>query len=575
MAEKDNEREQRFAEALAELNALREAQAQAEQENALSACRSILAYNLKESNLPIPTQALIAEEFPGLFNESALIDRIEKHRKNLYRVVESVGGLRESNGSIPTSMQIAGDSRISMGRHGIDWFRAEIDRAFGYNPKIDTNLRESDADTYRQLPKSPSILRPLQMWHDDADFNCLSGFSGPNALLREATSQSAGLSVILQNSMTKSLMQQFMMQPALWREIADTEPIANYLTQQRIVLGGLGRLPVVVEAGTGTTYLQLGIPSSDQMTYQISNYGGLISVTRQAILNDNLQVIQQYPKQAAKAAVMSLNDLVFGTGIGAYGNGATPGTPNTALSYDGLTLFNANHNNADTAALAYDSLVAALNRLSEQREFGNVGYLAADITAGANTFTVTTTEFATALASGSKDTLLMGGYQPQVASVNVGTLTVTINGTFPNPISSNGGTLRIEQLANPIAFQKALLLVPTQLRHIAFQLLASTLQPDSTTNAASFLAPFYANKELLPLAVHSMYLMGNLKNWYILADKPVLVGFLGGREDPQLLLQDNPLVGNVFAGDLLSWKCFHEYGATVKGHLMSQGSIVS
>jgi hypothetical protein len=460
-----------------------------------------------------------------------------------------------------------------MGRHGIDWFKAEIDRAFGYDPKLDPSLKESEQDTYSNLPRNASFLRPMQMWHDDPDFNCISGYCGPNALMREATSSSAGLSVVLQNSMTKALLQQFMMQPALWREVAESEPVANYLTQQRIVLGGLGRLPSVAESGTGTSYLSLGIPSSDQMTYGIGNYGGLIQVTRQAILNDNLQVIQQYPQQAAESAIMSLNILIFGTLIGAYGTGATSGTINTATSYDGLTIYNANHNNYGTTALGYDSLITLLNQLSNQRKFGNVGYLASDITSGDSTFAVTTSEFATALGSGAKDTVLIGGYKVKVSSVS--STTVTIVGTFPASISSVGGTLRIEQLSNPIAFQKALLVIPIELRHIAFQLLASTLQPDSANNGASFLAPFYANKELLPLAINSMFLGDDLNNWYIAADKPVRVGFLGGREDPQLLLQDNPLVNNVFSGDLLSWKIFHEYGCTLKGHLSVQGSIVA
>lgn len=576
MAERDAEREQRFNEAVAHIQdqgQWREAQ---EEMGALRECQRYLASTLRHSGLPISTQSLIAEEYDGcIFMESDLEESVERHRRHLVKITEGMS-YEEPQGRIMEAAGYSGHGytpHVSVGRNQFDWVQAEFDRAFGYDPSLDQNLSESQRDTYRQLPAVASIRRPLGVWHDDPEFSC-SGNVGPNALLREATSTSTGLSVILQNSMTKALLQQFAIQPALWREIADTEPVANYLEQQRIVLGGLGRLPQVVESDSGSTYLRLGIPSSDQMKFTVGNYGGLICVTRQAIINDNLQVIQAYPQQAAESAIMTLNLLVFGTAIGAYGNGATAGTINTATSYTGNVLFHANHGNVTTSALAYDSLVSALDRLSLQRKFGNVGYLNTNISISDTTFVVTTSEFAEALKAG--DSVKIDAEIVKVASKS-GT-TITIVGAFAAAHTAGGGTLRIEQLSNPIAFKRALLLVPTQLRAAAFTLLASALKPGSTyagMGDVSFLAPFYANKELLPLAVHPMYLQDDITNWYLMADQPVRVGFLGGREDPQLLLQDNPLVNNVFSGDLISWKCFHEYGATSKGHLQMQGGIVA
>jgi hypothetical protein len=594
MAEKDTQTEARLSESdhrLAEaLELIKNQNAWQEQQMHNSALRESqrnLAFNLKASQLPVQTQTLIAQEFDGrVFAESELHNSIEKHRKHNLSLLES---MRSENSYRPaaayganSAMQAAGygaqmmresgtgHGDISYGRSAIDWVQAEFDRAFGYKPENDKRLGESDRDTYRQLPNQASILRPMQIWHDDPNFNGM-GTVGPNALLREATAQSAGLQVVLQNSMTKALFQQFAIQPALWKEIADDEPIANYLEQQRIVLGGLGRLPKVVASDSGTTYLRLGIPSSDQMKFTISNYGGLICVNREAIINDNLQVIQAYPQQAAEAAIMTLNLQVFGTLIGSYGGGSN-GNINSALSYTGKPLYDASHNNFTTNALGYQSLVDALNRLSEQRKFGNVGQLHLDIAIGDSTFTVSTAEFSSALKP--NDVIKIEAETVKVLSVNTTTNVVTIVGTFQAVHVAGPDTLRIEQLSSPIAFQSARLVVPTALRADAHQLLTSALQPDGSGNGASFLAPFYANKELLPLAVHSMYMQDNLKNWYLAADKPVRVGFLGGRQDPQVMLQDNPLVGNVFAGDLLSWKIFHEYGTSSKGHLMIQAGLV-
>lgn len=575
MAERDAEREARFMEALSQIQDNQSWRESQELEQSVRSCQRVLASCLRESGLPRSTQALIAEEYDGsVFMESDLRRTIDRHRNHLLKITEGIGsqGFSGESGRV---MEAAGynGGRISVGRNGFDWIQAEFDRAFGYDPAMDQSLTESERDTYRQLPANPSIRRPLSVWHDDPEFSGM-GNVGPNALLREASSTSTGLAVILQNSMTKALLQQFAIQPAMWREVADTEPVANYLEQQRIVLGGLGRLPQVVESDSGSTYLRLGIPSSDQMKFTVGNYGGLICVTRQAIINDNLQVIQAYPQQAAEAAIMTLNLLIFGTAIGAYGTGSTPGVVNTAKSYTGDNIFHVNHNNYTTSALGYDSLVGALDRLSMQRKFGNVGYLQVDIAPADTTFTVSTAEFAEALKPG--DSVKIEAEIVKVAS-KAGNV-ITITGSFASAHVAGPGTLRIEQLSNPIAFQRAILLVPTQLRAIAYTLLASALKPGATYtgyNDVSFIAPFFQNKELLPLAVHPMYLQDDPNNWYVMADKPVRVGFLGGREDPQLLLQDNPLVNNVFSGDLISWKVFHEYGCTLKGHLQVQGAVVA
>ena len=53
--------------------------------------------------------------------------------------------------------------------------------------------------------------------------------------------------------------------------------------------------------------------------------------------------------------------------------------------------------------------------------------------------------------------------------------------------------------------------------------------------------------------------------WYLLADpsqvESIEVGFLNGREEPELLVQDSPAAGNVFTNDQISYKVRHIFGA--------------
>jgi hypothetical protein len=48
------------------------------------------------------------------------------------------------------------------------------------------------------------------------------------------------------------------------------------------------------------------------------------------------------------------------------------------------------------------------------------------------------------------------------------------------------------------------------------------------------------------------------------ADIPTIeIGFLDGREEPELFVQDNPTVGSLFTNDKITWKIRHIYGGNV------------
>jgi len=75
------------------------------------------------------------------------------------------------------------------------------------------------------------------------------------------------------------------------------------------------------------------------------------------------------------------------------------------------------------------------------------------------------------------------------------------------------------------------------------------------------------------------YLRGDENNFYLsskLADvEGIEMGFLNGREDPEILVQDQPTVGNVFVYDTIRYKVRHEYGGAVTDFRAFAGGIVS
>lgn len=550
-ARNDVARDRQLAEATQRLE-------QYDQQNALRESASTLHACLRQSGLSREAQQILAEQFDGqIVHESVVLDAIDRQR----RLCESYVGM-QGQGAYGST----GVPSQHMQRHGVDWFRAEIRRAFGYEPSKDQTLTESEQDTYRNLSVMPSIKTPFIRLYDDP--HCfLNGYVGPYALIKEATS--LDLPKLLGDSMYRALLQQYQDQPALWREVSNVVPVANFKTQRRILVGGLGILPRVTEGDTAATYLSIGFPRDVERTYNIGTFGGLIIVTRQAIINDDLQGIQGFPREAASSAVMTLNLNVFKALMGMADGGAL----NTDLSYTGLQMYHAGHNNlTNTGGLSYQNLCDMLERLSEQRRFGNVSTLTAGITTSDTTATVSAAFLGT-LKVGDKIRVYggSGDYVVEVRTVtNLLGTTITVNSAFSGDHSNAS---RIEQLGPPIAYDEVRIIHANQVKAQMFQLLASSLVPGMTINDASALYPDFINGKLKPIALHSMFLNDLSSNFFLTAGKPIECGFLGGKEEPEILLQDNPLVDRVFTGDQISWKVRHEHGQLMTDHLRVAAGI--
>lgn len=67
-------------------------------------------------------------------------------------------------------------------------------------------------------------------------------------------------------------------------------------------------------------------------------------------------------------------------------------------------------------------------------------------------------------------------------------------------------------------------------------------------------------------------------NWYVMADpaqiEGIELGFLNGREEPELIVQDNPATGSVFTNDAISWKVRHVFGGGWLDYRAAYGAIV-
>ena len=100
------------------------------------------------------------------------------------------------------------------------------------------------------------------------------------------------------------------------------------------------------------------------------------------------------------------------------------------------------------------------------------------------------------------------------------------------------------------------LLVPPDLLFTAMVVVGSQLTPGTANNDAN---PLHNQLEVVSVPQFT-----DTNNWYLFADPAVLptieIGFVGGQETPELLLQDAPTDGQVFTNDQISFKVRWEFG---------------
>lgn len=122
------------------------------------------------------------------------------------------------------------------------------------------------------------------------------------------------------------------------------------------------------------------------------------------------------------------------------------------------------------------------------------------------------------------------------------------------------------------------LIVPTDLEELAWELTQSGQKlPD--TNLATTAAPaarsFLGSQGIRPITVDYWT---DADNYWVTADptqSPMIeIGFLSGREEPELFVQDTPNQGSLFSNDQITYKIRHVYGGAVLDFRPFVGGIV-
>lgn len=128
--------------------------------------------------------------------------------------------------------------------------------------------------------------------------------------------------------------------------------LSDFKTAHRVGMGGFPSLRQVRE-GAEYKYVTTG---DKGQTIALATYGEIFSVTRQAIINDDLNQLTDVPMKMGRAAKGTIGDLVYAVLTG-----------NAKLS-DGKALFHSDHANLSSGAISVSSLDDSRKLMRLQKE---------------------------------------------------------------------------------------------------------------------------------------------------------------------------------------------------------------
>ncbi len=319
----------------------------------LERAQLLLERRLAESVLPEAVRGVVRQKFAGRIFEAAELDRELTLNQQMLADLTRAGLVRDH-----------GYERVEMGAQitEAEKIQAAFDLMFDKNGDM-----LSDADRTRLGPVRgfQSIREAYARVTGDASVAAISDRSllgnirvsehAPLQRITEADTTTATFTYLLGTSMNKRLLRDYQTWAAEWMKFCTIVPIRDFKQQTRVRMGAFGSLPIVPE---DSAYTSVSLQDS-AATYVPQKRGNLVTVSRETIVNDDLNAIRTIPTKLAAAAAYTLAEFVYAF---------LSGNPTV---YDGSALFTsgAPHSNLGASALSTSSMQAGVTAMREQTNF--------------------------------------------------------------------------------------------------------------------------------------------------------------------------------------------------------------
>lgn len=153
---------------------------------------------------------------------------------------------------------------------------------------------------------------------------------------------SSDFPLILANQANKSMLKGYDEAPETWNIWAQTGNLTDFKVASRVNLSTFNNLDLVSEDGE----YKYGQFTENNETIQLATFGKLFTISRQAIINDDLGMFTRIPSSMGRAASRTVGNLAYGV------------ITSNPLLADGIAFFNAAHNNLNLSGAGGTPLTA-------------------------------------------------------------------------------------------------------------------------------------------------------------------------------------------------------------------------
>lgn len=215
------------------------------------------------------------------------------------------------------------------------------------NEFLGLTLRELARDYLRVSGQQWQIADPLIM--------AGMALSGTRAAGMHSTSDFVN---VLANVASKSMLRGYEEAPETFETWTSRGTLVDFKATKRV---DLNLFPTLLEVPEGAEY-KFGTIGDRGETVQLATYGRMFAITRQAIINDDMNVFTRIPQRMGRAARRTIANLVWAI---------LTGNPTMA---DGFALFSTQHANlaGTPAAITVTSVDAAAMSMAVQKDPDNL-----------------------------------------------------------------------------------------------------------------------------------------------------------------------------------------------------------
>lgn len=180
-----------------------------------------------------------------------------------------------------------------------------------------------------------------------------------NEVVQRAFHSTSDFPKLFENVASKTLLAAYAEEPQTWRPLARQRNLPDFKSVSDLQIAGQIVPERILEGGE----YKHGTLTEGKATWNLATYGKRVNVTRQAIINDDLDSLSRVPEMLGRGCRLLESNMVWDL-LTTGANGAT-------VSLDGQALFASGHNNTisgGTSVISIAGMDAAKTKLRKQTD---------------------------------------------------------------------------------------------------------------------------------------------------------------------------------------------------------------